>query len=131
MIDYETNVFDSVYQVAAPICAKGKFSNVYTPSPTAYPAGSLFEVSNVTVRKRQSSTPVENYAAVMYQLDCYALSKPECKRLYKAADERMISLGFTRINGDYLDNFDNTDVFRYTARYAAEIDANGVIYRQP
>lgn len=129
MIDFETNIFDNVYQVVAPMCAKGKFSNVYVPSPTAYPAASLYELSNVTDPQWQSSTPVENFSMITYQLDCYAKTKPECKALYKVADERMISLGFTRVNGTFLDNFDNTNVFRYTARYEAEIDNDGVIYR--
>ena len=129
MIDFETNVFDSVYRSIASICAKGKVSNIYVPSPTAYPAASLYELSTVTDASRQSSTPVENFSIVVYQLDCYATSKPKCRQLFKTADDRMISLGFTRVSGTYLDNFDNTDVFRYTARYEAEIDRDGNIYR--
>lgn len=121
--------FNSAYQVAAPLCAKGKFTNVYTPSPTAFPAGALYELINTTVRKRQSSTPIENFAQIIYQLDCYAKSKAECKALFNAVDERMISLGFTRMNGGLVDNFSNPSVFRITARYSAEIDRDGVIYR--
>ena len=129
MIDYETNIFDRFYRAVSPLCAKGKVSSIYVPAPTAYPACSLYELSNTTVRARQSSTPVENFARIMYQLDCYAKSKPECRALYKAADDAMIAMGFTRISGDYLDNFDETDMFRYAARYEAEIDRDGKIYR--
>ena len=129
MIDFEANIFDNVYQVVAPMCASGKVSSVYVPSPTAYPAASLYELSNITDPKRQSSTPIENFSLITYQLDCYAKTKPECRELYKVADARLISLGFTRINGTFLDNLDNTNVFRYTARYEAEIDNDGVIYR--
>lgn len=129
MIDYETNIFNEVYLSVSSICAKGKVSSVYVPAPTAFPAMSLYELSNTTVRNRQSSTPIENYSRVMYQLDCYADSKPACRALYKVADDKMISLGFTRISGDYLDNFDNINIFRYTARYEAEIDRDGNIYR--
>lgn len=129
MIDYEVNIFDAVYRAIAPMCAKGKVSSVYVPSPTAFPAASLFELTNVTAQDKQSSTPIENFSLVTYQLDCYAKTKAECRSLYKAADDRMISLGFTRTSGTYLDNFDNTNVFRYTARYIAEIDREGNIYR--
>ena len=129
MIDYEVNVFDRFSRAVTPLCAKGKVSNIYVPSPTAYPASSLYELSNTTVRNRQSSTPVENFSRIMYQLDCYAMSKPACRTLYKTADDAMIAMGFTRISGDYLDNFDSTDVFRYTARYEAVIDRDGNIYR--
>ena len=129
MIDYEVNVFDKVYRKVSPLCAKGKFVSVYVPSPTAYPAGSLIELTNRTVRKRQSSTPIENFARIMYQLDVYALSKAEARAVLAVADDEMIALGFTRVGGDYADNSDNIDVFRYTARYEAEIDREGNIYR--
>jgi len=129
MIDYEVNVFDRVYRKVSSQCAKGKFVSVYTPAPTAFPAGSLIELTNRTVSKRQSSTPIENFAAVMYQLDVYAKTKKEARSVYAAVDDEMISMGFTRVNGDWLDNADNTGIFRYTARYEAEIDRDGNIYR--
>lgn len=129
MIDFEVNIFDRVYRKAAPLCAKGKFVSSYVASPTAYPAGSLVELMNTTVRDRQSSTPVENFARVMYQLDVYARTKQKAKEVYKAADDEMIALGFTRTMGDFLDNADDIEIFRYTARYEAEIDNDGVIYR--
>jgi hypothetical protein len=129
MIDYEVNVFDRVYRKVAPMCAKGKFVSVYVPDPTAFPAGSLMELTNRTVRKRQSSTPIENFAVVMYQLDIYAKTKAEARSVLNAADDEMISMGFTRVGGDYLDNSDNVNIFRYTARYEAEIDREGNIYR--
>lgn len=129
MIDYEVNVFDMVYRKTSNLFAKGKFVSVYNPTPTAYPAGSLVELINRTDQKRQSSTPIENYAVVMYQLDVYALSKKEAKAVYSAVDDEMIAIGFTRVSGDFLDNADNVNVFRYTARYEAEIDREGNIYR--
>ena len=129
MIDYEVNVFDTVYRKVSNLFAKGKFVSQYIPNPTAYPAGSLVELTNVTVKKRQSSTPIENFARIMYQLDVYALSKAESRSIYCAVDDEMTALGFTRVGGDFLDNPDNIDVFRYTARYEAEIDRDGNIYR--
>ena len=129
MIDYEVNIFDTVYRKVAHLFAKGKFVSVYVPDPTGFPAGSLVELENNTVRKRQSSTPIENFAAIMYQLDVYALTKKEAKSLLSAVDDVMIGLGFTRVGGEFLDNVSNVNVFRYAARYEAEIDRNGNIYR--
>ena len=129
MIDYEVNVFDTVYRHVSSLYASGKFVSSYNPTPTAYPAGSLVELINRTDRKRQSSTPTENYAVVMYQLDVYALSKKEARAVYSATDDIMTGIGFTRVSGDFLDNSDNVNVFRYTARYEAEIDREGNIYR--
>ena len=129
MIDYELYVFDKAYTAAASLCAAGKFVGAQIVSPTAYPAASLVEISNTTVLSRQSSTPKENYSRIMYQLDCYALDKFACKAVYKAVDDAMIAMGFTRTVGTFLDNAGNPDVFRYTARYEAEIDPDGNIYR--
>ena len=129
MIDYENYVFDAVYRKVSNLFAKGKFVSVYVPDPTGFPAGSLVELTNDTVRKRQSSTPIENFVMVMYQLDVYATTKKEAKSLLSAVDDVMIGLGFTRTGGEFLDNVSNVNVFRYAARYEAEIDRDGNIYR--
>lgn len=129
MIDYEVNIFDTVYQRVSHLFAKGKFVSVYTPSPTGYPAGSLIELGNDTVSKRQSSTPIENFVKVMYQLDVYATTKHEAKSLLSAVDDVMIGIGFTRTGGEFMDNVSNVNIFRYAARYVAEIDRDGNIYR--
>lgn len=128
MIDKEIQIFNEVYPVAAPLCAKNKFVSVQVVSPTAFPTASLVEMDNATVRIRQSSTHTENYATVTYQLDVYAQTKAECRSVYAAIDSRMIELGFTRFSGTFINDPNNTKVFRYTARYQADIDPNGVIY---
>lgn len=131
MIDYEVKIFNRAYDAAATLCASKKFvSTVISEEPTAFPAASLIEISNTTVRSRQSSTPGENFARIMYQLDVYATTKSKCKAVFAAVDEVMLGMNFTRISGDYINNFDNTKVFRYVARYEAEIDNDGVIYRR-
>ena len=131
MIDYEVKIFNRVHATVAPLCANKKFvSTVISAPPTAFPAASLIEIDNRTIRKRQTSTPVENYALVTYQLDVFATTKSECRSVYAAADEAMIAMNFTRISGQYIDNAGNTKVFRYTARYSAEIDPDGNIYRR-
>ncbi len=130
MIDYEVKIFNRVHGKVAPLCANKKFvSTVITEKPTAFPAASLIEVSNTTVRERQTSTPVENYGRIMYQLEVFATKKSDCRNVYATADIEMISMNFTRISGDFINNLDNSGVFRYVARYEAEIDPDGNIYR--
>lgn len=129
MNDYEVQVFDRVYSKVAPLCAQGKFVSTNIPTLTAYPAGSLIEIDNSTVRRRQSTSFTEDYSSVMYQLDVYGMTKQSCKAVYNAADEEMIRMGFVRISGTWLDNSAVPEVSRYTARYEAWIDANGMIYR--
>lgn len=131
MIDFEVKVFNSVYPFVAPLCANKKFvSTIISEAPTAFPAASLIEMDNFTVRDRQSSTPIENYARVTYQLEVYATTKSKCREVFAAADGAMIALNFNRMSGQYINNPDNTKVFRYVARYEAEMDRDGNIYRR-
>lgn len=132
MIDYEVKIFNRVHAKVAPLCAKGKFvSTVITEEPTGFPAASLIEMDNTTIRERQSSTPVENFALITYVLEVYATTKSKCRQVYTAADNAMIALNFSRMSGQYINNLGNPKVFRYVARYEAEIDKNGNIYRRP
>lgn len=130
MIDYEVQIFNKIYPHVAPLCASNKFVSTLIVSPTAFPTASLIEMDNATVRQRQSSTPIENYAVITYQLDVYANSKSKCREVFNAADDAMIAIGFNRFSGQFIPNAENTKVFRYTARYEAEIDQDGVIYRR-
>ena len=129
MIDHEVDIFNEMYTVVAPLCASKKFVSSQIISPTALPAASLIEMDNSTVRERQSSTPGENYAVITYQLDVFAKTKSQCREVFKTADDRMILLGFNRMSANYIDNNANTSVHRYVARYRAEIDPEGIIYR--
>jgi len=130
MIDYEVKVFNKVYASAAPLCANKRFvSTAITEPQTAFPAASLIEIDNMTVRNKQSSMPVENFAKITYQLDVYATSKSKCREVFIAADGALIAMNFTRISGAYIGNADNVKVFRYVARYEAIVDREGNIYR--
>ena len=130
MIDYEVQIFNTVHSVVAPLCAKNKFVSKQVVSVTAFPAASLVEIDNATVSRRQTSTPGENFGLLTYQLDVYAMKKSECRAVFAAADDMMVKMNFTRMSGRYVDNPNNPDVFRYTARYEAEIDQQGNLYRR-
>ena len=131
MIDIEVPVFDSVYQAVSPKVTAGKFVSQQVKNATEFPCGSLVEIVNRTVRDRQTSTPIENFARVIYQLDVYGKTKKQVKEVYGLADDAMIAMGFTRTSGDYIDNAMNPDIHRRTARYEAEVDRQGTIYRIP
>ena len=130
MIDYEVKIFNRFHAAVSPLCARNKVVSRQIVSETAFPAVSLIEMDNATIRNRQSSTPVENFALITYQMDVYAMSKSECRKVFAAGDGAMIGMNFSRISGRYIDNPGNPDVFRYTARYEAEIDPDGNIYRR-
>lgn len=130
MIDAEVKIFNRVHAVVAPLCAKGKFVSKYVVNPTAFPAASLVEMDNSTVRNRQSSSTDENYALITYKLDVYAKTKSKCREVFAAADNAMLKLNFSRMSGQFIDNAEHQDIFRYVARYEAVIDREGQLYRR-
>lgn len=130
MNDYEVKIFNNVYPVASPLCAKNKFLSTQVMDLTALPAAGLWEMDNATYRQFQTSTPVENFSIITYQLEVYAKTKSECRSVFKAIDERMISMNFERISAQYLTYPDNSHVVRYVARYEAVVDQEGNIYRR-
>ena len=129
MIDYEVKVFNNVHEAVAPLCAKNRFVSTQILSYTNLPAASLFELDNRTVRNRQSSTPTENFARISYQLDVVAKTKAKCREIFSIADDRMISMNFTRVSAQYITYPDNTEFVRYVARYEAIVDQDGNLYR--
>lgn len=130
MIDYEVKIFNNVYPVVAPLCAKNRFVSTQVLDYTNLPAASLYELDNRTVRKLQSSTPTENFARISYQLDVVAKTKTKCREIFKAADDRMLSMNFTRVSAQYITYPDKTEFVRYVARYIAMVDQDGNLYRE-
>ena len=130
MIDYEVKIFNNVHEVAAPLCAKNRFLSKPIESYTDLPAAALFEMETRTIREKQTSTPIENFVRVVWQLDVVADTKAKCRSIFSAIDDRMIALNFARISSSYIPYPDETKFVRYTARYEAEIDRDGNIYRR-
>jgi len=129
MIDFETKVFTRVYDKVASLCAEGYCLSKPLPVKPKLPACVLYEMDNSTVRSRQSSTPVENFAMITYQLEVFAGTKKTAKKILNAADGEMISMNFNRMSGQYLPTLDNPQVVRYVARYEAIVDQEGNLYR--
>lgn len=137
MIDIEYDVFDAVYSVLCeaeegetPLVPVGNLSGVYVPAPESFPFVMLIEMDNATDTVRKSTATNEDFANVTYSADVFAMDKDECKRIASALDERMIQLGFVRTSSPYLLNLDDPSIHRKTARYAAKVDQNKVIYRR-
>lgn len=128
MIDFETQIFNNVHSVVAPLCAK--FISTRVISPTAFPTAALWEMDNTTVRDRQTSTPIENFALITYQGEVWAKTKAACRAVFAAMDDRMIALNFSKMSGQYVPDPDNANIVRYVARYEAMVDRDGNLYRR-
>lgn len=131
MNDFEVQIFNQVYPSVAPLCAPNKFVSKKIVSASAFPAASLIEIDNTTVRSKQTSVPREEFSRITYQFEGFAMTKRECRDVFIAADEAMIALNFSRMSGQFIDNPGNPEIARYVARYEAMIDRDGNIYRIP
>jgi len=129
MIDKEVKIFNNVHPVVAPLCAKNAFLSTQVKDTTKLPTAGLWEMNNATVRAAQGSTPNEYRARITYQFEVYAATKAECRKVFSAGDTRMIRMNFDRISMQYVTYPDNVNVVRIVARYEAEIDADGNLYR--
>ena len=129
MIDCEIKVFNFVHPAVSKLCAKNRFLSTQIISYTDLPAASLFELDNRTVQYRQTTALDEEYSWVTYQLDVVAKTKDKCRKIFMAADEKMLQLNFRRVSATYITYPDNTEIVRYVARYEAVVDKSGNLYR--
>ena len=129
MIDVETYIFNAVYDEVAALCARNGFKSISTPNPTVFPTVTLFEMDNRTDYRRESTMQGEDYAILTYEAHVYALTKNECRKVFKALDDGLVSLNLTRMSGAYSPSQTNTKVHEYVARYRVETDSEGNLYR--
>ena len=129
MIDFETKVFTRVYEKVAQYCADEQFVSDGPETLTKLPSGCLYEGDNTTVKRRQTSSPIENFALITYTMEFYAGKKETARKLVKLADREMIAMNFTRISGGFIPNLDNPKVKRWVGRYEAIVDRDGNLYR--
>lgn len=129
MIDVEVDVFDAVFPFVTAVIPKKNFKSMFVPSPSSFPFATLMEMDNVLDNSRRSTADDEEYAILTYEANVYAESKFECREVMDALDKGMTHLGFTRLSMRFIPNLADSTLFRLTARYRAEADADKVIYR--
>ncbi len=133
MIDVENEIFSDVAKVV-----RKRFPNVfmvgeYVKSPSSFPCVSLVEIGNAVYRKTASTTQEENHVRVSYEVNIYSNKssgkKAECRAIAKLIDEKLLSLGFTRMTLTPIPNLDDATIYRMLGRYRAVIGRNNTIYR--
>ena len=129
MIDIEIQVFNAVYEHVAPLCVSGGFTSVFVPNPSKFPCASLFEINNITDRRRRSTAESEDFANITFQGEVYAMTKPACREIAAELDEAMCKLGFVRLQMEFIDNRADPRVFRIVGRWLANVDNNHNIFR--
>jgi hypothetical protein len=112
----------------------GYITGEFVPTPPQFPAVSLIEVDNATFRKSMTSSPDENHAAVMYELNVYSNSKTgkktECKQIAAFIDTLLLRMNFSRMMLEPVPNADDATIYRMLGRYRAVVGKDNTIYRR-
>lgn len=134
MIDYMNEFFNTV---ATEVRAKHQGTKVigeYTRKPSEFPAVTLDEISNVTVRDLVDSSDREVYSGLTYRLQVFSNKqtgkKAEARAIFATADSVMLGLGFHRITYTTTPEIYESTIYSITATYEAIVDVNGVVYRR-
>lgn len=129
MINVEVSVFDYVRQFVADVVPEGCFRSQYTPSPPKFPFATLEEIGNITNSRYRTNSADEDNATITYEANVYATDKRTCRQVMDALDKAMMRLNFRRNFMDYTNNLNNSDLFRLTARFIADVDKDGRLSR--
>lgn len=130
MIDVEAQIFTKVVQALPTTYVSG----VYEPVPSSFPAVYITEIDNSVWRNGISSSEVENYAAITYEVNVYSnvkgRKKTECREIANTVDGVMKGLNFTRMSMNPVPNLADSTIYRIVARYRAVVGQNETLYRR-
>lgn len=138
MIDCENEIFRALAERVHETYPDIYITGAYVRAPSSFPCVSIEEKNNAVWRNGRDSTILENFAAVMYEVNIYSNKsngrKTECKAIAACVDEAMAHLGFTRTMLNPLPNAADATVYRMTGRYQAIIgkmkDGSFVVYKR-
>lgn len=132
MIDIENQVFDKVAKAL-----RAKHRGIFVNSeaidiPSAFPAVSLYQRSNVAYERSQTAESRENHATVMYEVDVFSNrangAKQQAKEIFAEIDTLMQQMGFIRTFGQPVDNFADTSIYRFKGRYKGVVSKDHIVY---
>ena len=131
MIDIENEVISIVHDVLEANGINASLESVLNLTPPTFPTVCVEEISNSSYDFSADSKSVENHAEVGYEINIFTNSlngkKSEGKGILKVIDDKLISIGFTRISKTQL-ALDEGTKFRLIARYSATVGKNDIIY---
>lgn len=134
MIDIESDVFKKISTAL-----RAKYTNMfvtgeYVKAPSSFPAVSIVEADNYMNVQTQSAEGLENHVVLMYEVNAYSNKKTgkksECKDIISIIDDEFLAMGFTRTMLANIQNYEDSTIYRMTARYRAVVSKENVIYRR-
>lgn len=138
MIDIENKILTLLTEAILAEYPEAVVVGDYVEEFARFPAITVNEIENSTLRRMQDDAPVEHYATVTYEVNVYCNDrvgkKAVCKDILKITDDVMVALKFRRYPARRVPNIDRT-IYRMYTRYTAVVDegtddGNGTITYQ-
>lgn len=134
MIDIENQVFQACADAFRAAYQNGFIAGEYVNQPPKFPAVSVVEMDNSVYMRGIDSGSIENFAAVMYQVDVYSNlnkgKKAQAKAIAALIDDVMVRMGFQRTFLNPVQNMNDATIYRMTGRYQAVAGKDNYIYRR-
>ena len=130
MIDIESQIFTDIVNALPNVYVAG----VYEPVPPEFPAVYVNEIDNAVFRNGISSSEIENFSAVTYEVNIYSNlkggKKSQCKEIANTVDAVFAGLNFTRMSMNPVPNMADSTIYRIVSRYRAVVGSDETIYRR-
>lgn len=126
MIDVENQIYTPIAEALREAFPGIDTSGEYVKAPSAFPHVSIVEQDNYPTLTHLSTSDMEKYATIMYEVNVYSNKssgkKAQCRSIMKVIDDLMYRRNFTRISLSPVPNLENATIYRLVARYRAETD---------
>lgn len=134
MIDVENEIYDRVADKLRATFNGIGIAGEYVQSPSQFPFVSIVEADNTPLQRTKTTDCGENHATLMYEINVYSNKakgkKAECKAIVAVVDSEMMTMGFTRMMLNPIQNMNDATVYRILGRYRAVVSKTNVIYRR-
>lgn len=129
MIDIENYVVTQLSNAILARYPKASVRGDTTEEFAVFPAVTINEIGNATLKRMQDDELTEHYVTVTYEVNIYCNDvsgrKQTCKKILDIVNATMLGMKFTKLLVRRLPNIDRS-IYRMYARYQAVIDEGTV-----
>lgn len=132
MIDVQAELYTIGRKAVIEEYPDAELSSTQTLKPVRFPYVSIIEIENSVYRRTSDSRAIENHARIGLQVDVYTTGdrkQQEARNIMAIIDNAYGNIGLRRIMLYPTNNYNDTSVFRMTARYECVVSTNKEIYR--
>ena len=133
MIDVQAELYTIGRKAVLEQYPEVELSSTLTLKPTKFPYVSIIEEDNAVFKRTSDSKRLENHARIMLQVDVYTTGnrkQQEARAIIGVIDETYGNIGLRRTMLSPTLNYNDTSVYRMTARYECIVSKDKEIYRR-